>query len=103
MSIATLTEFKEYIRELTNDLNSPLQAALDSATAEVNHFLGFDAEDEFGSSGVPEDIKSACKLLAQVHADAGDVDTNENRRTAAQRLLLPYRHNTGIGQLGEAA
>lgn len=103
MSIATLTEFKEYIRELTNDLNSPLQGALDSATVEVNHFLGFDAEEQFGSSGVPEDIKHACMLLAQVHADAGDVNTNESRRTTAQRMMLPYRLNTGIGRLGEAA
>lgn len=97
--IVTLTEFKDYIRELTNDLNNPFQSALDSATAECNHFLGFNAEDEFGSSGVPQDIKHACMLLAQVHADAGDAAMNDNRRSAAQRLMLPYRIDTGFGRV----
>lgn len=96
MSLVTLTDFKAYLRELTADLDDPFQMALDSATAEASNFLGFDAVIEFGT-GVPSDVQMACMLLGQVHADLGDPETNESRRGAAQRLLLPYRLNTGIG------
>lgn len=97
MTIASLTAFKQQMRELTNDLDDPFEMALDSATLECNHFLGFDAEEEYGSSGAPSDVVMACMLLAQVHADMGTPDANEARRAAAQRLMLPYRVNTGIG------
>ena len=96
MSIATLSDFKHYLRELTTDLDDPLQMALESATAECNHFVGFDIENEFGS-GIPSDLLMACMVLAQVHADVGDPEANEGRRAAAQRLMLPYRLNSGIG------
>jgi formylmethanofuran dehydrogenase subunit E-like metal-binding protein len=99
MSIANLVELKDYLRELTDDLDDVLVMALDSATAECNHFVGFDVEAEYGSSTVPGDIVMACLLLAQVHFDAGDSETNEYRRTAAHRLLQPYRLNTGIGSV----
>ncbi len=97
MSIITLSALKAYLRELTTDLDPPLTVALESASAEVRHFLGFDPETEFGSSDIPSDLAMAAMLLAQVHADAGDPVQNEARRVAAQRLLLPYRTNTGIG------
>lgn len=103
MSIATLADFKQYLRELTTDLDATFQMALDSATTECNNFLGFDAEDEFGSSGVPADITMACMVLAQVHADMGDPEANDHRRVAAQRLLTPYRVNTGFGNIASAA
>lgn len=96
MSIATIEDFKAYLRELTTDLDDPFQMALDSATAECNNFVGFDIEGEFGT-GVPADLTMACMLLAQVHADLGDPEANEGRRAAAQRLMLPCRLNTGIG------
>lgn len=97
MSIATLATFKAYLRELTTDIDPSLTLALESASTEVRHFLGFDPETEFGSSDIPSDLAMAAMLLAQVHADAGDPVQNEARRVAAQRLLLPYRINTGIG------
>lgn len=96
MSIADLTTFKQYLRELTTDLDDPFQLALESATGECNSFLGFDAIDQFGTA-IPPEIVMACMLLAQVHADMGDPEANEGRRAAAQRLMLPYRLNTGIG------
>ena len=49
MSIASLSDFKLYMREATTDLDATFQQALDSATAEVNSFLGMDAETDFGS------------------------------------------------------
>lgn len=97
MSIATLATFKAYLRELTTDIDPSLNLALESASHEVRHFLGFDPETEFGSSDIPADITLACCLLGQCHADAGDPASNEARRGAAQRLLLPYRRDTGIG------
>lgn len=97
MSIATLSQFREFVRELTSDLDSPFQLALDAATSEANGFLGFDVEAEFESTEPPSDIVMACMLLAQVHADAGAVNDGEYRRAAAQNLLLPYRLNIGFG------
>lgn len=97
MSIATLADLKNHLRELTTDLDDPFQMALDSATAECEHFVGFGIADEFGSAGVPSDIVMACVLLAQVHADMGAPEANEARRAAAQRLLLPYRVDCGFG------
>ena len=97
MTNASLSQFKAFVRELTNDLDSPFQLALESATAEVDSFLGFDVQLEYGSEGPPSDIVMACLLLAQVHADAGDPAANEHRRTAAHRLLTPHRENTGFG------
>lgn len=95
MTIATLSEFKSYARELTNDLDDTFELALESASAEVRHYVGFDPEEE---SGGPEpDQVIACCLLAAVHGDVGDPTTNEYRRRAAQRLLDPYRLNTGFG------
>lgn len=95
MTIATLEQFKSYVRELTNDLDATFELALESASAEVKHYLGFDPEAE---SGGPEpDIVMACCLLAAVHGDVGDPATNAYRRRAAQRLLDPYRRNTGFG------
>lgn len=103
MSIATLADFKLYMRELTADLDATFQLALDSATAEVNAYLGMDAETDFGSEGIPSDVVMACMLLAQVHADMGDPEGNDHRRVAAQRLLTPYRLNTGFGATEVAA
>lgn len=98
MSIANLTDFKAFLRQLSNDLDSPFQLALDAATAEANAFVGFDIEIEYDSTEPPSDIVMAAMLLAQVHADAGDAATNEARRVAAQRLLMPYRIDTGFGR-----
>lgn len=95
MTIATLEQFKDYVRELTNDLDDTFTLALESASAEVRHYLGFDPEAE--SDGPEPDIVMACCLLAAIHADAGDPQVNAYRLRAAQRLLDPYRRNTGFG------
>jgi hypothetical protein len=87
VSIVTLSDFKAYLRELTNDLDTPLTAALASANAEVTHRLGYDPAEEHGTD----------MLLASVHADAADVPQLEYRRTAAYRLLDPWRLTTGFG------
>ena len=96
MSIATLEQFKEFIRELSSDLDSPFQLALEAAGAEANSFCGFDLEAEFDGTAPPSDVVMAVMLLAQVHSDAGDVDTAEYRRVAAHRLLTPYRRDSGL-------
>lgn len=99
MTIATLAQFKDYVRELTTDLDDTFTLALESATSEVNAYLGMDAETDFGSDGAPPDVVMACMVLAQVHADMGDPEQNDHRRVAAHRLLTPYRVNTGFGSV----
>lgn len=91
MTIATLEQFKDYIRELSTDLDPTLELCLQSASAEVRHYLGFDPEE-------PEpDMVIACCLLASIHADAGDPATNRYRQQAAHALLRPHRLDSGIG------
>lgn len=94
MTIATLEQFKDYVRELTNDLDDAFELALESATSEVIHYLGDVPVD---SGGAEPDIVMACCLLAAIHADVGDPQVNAYRRRAAMRLLDPYRLNTGFG------
>src|SRR3546814_14264563 len=96
MTIATLEQFKSYFRELTTDLDDAFTLALESASAEVRHYLGFDPDAD---SGGPEpDVVIACCLLAAIHGDVGDPQVNAYRRRAAQRLMDPYRPNTEIGR-----
>lgn len=94
MSIATLDQFKGFIREIADDLDLTFQLALQSATAEANAEVGFDIESEL--IPVPSDIVMACLLLAQTHVDAGSVEENVYRRAAASSLLRPYRTTTGM-------
>ena len=96
MSIVTLTQFKQHLRELSDDLDDPFQLALNAAEAEANAFVGFDIDEEFGDDEPPSDIVMAAMLLAQIHADGGAVNDNEYRRAAAQGLLRPYRRDTGM-------
>lgn len=95
MTIATLEQFKSYARELSSDLDAAFTLALESASAEVRNYLGFDPEE---TSGGPEpDQVIACCVLAAIHADASDPALNDFRRTAALNLLFPYRLSSGIG------
>ena len=50
MSIVDVATFKTYIRELSDDLDDAFQMALDSASAEAIHYLGFDPVDSNGSA-----------------------------------------------------
>lgn len=103
MSVFTLPDFKAYLRELTADLDNPLQMALDAAIAEASGFVGFDLDEAYGdSSGPPSDLAMAVFLLAQTHADAGGPADNEYRRGAAQKLLTRYRVDPGFVGAGAA-
>lgn len=93
--IADLPRFKTYMRELTDDLDGAFTFALESAAREVNAYLGFDVEVEYGADA-PADILMGCVLLAHVHAEPGDVEMNEHRVAAAHRLLSPYRKTIGF-------
>ena len=98
MSILALADFKTYLRELTVDLDNPLQMALDAAESEAEGFLGAMLNNYADSSGsLPGDLAMAVFLLAQTHADAGGPTDNDYRRGAAQKLLVRYRTDSGIG------
>ena len=90
MSIATIEDFRAFLRVTGSDLDPTLDLALRAASTEVRHYLGFDPVE-------PEpDMVIACCLLAQTHVDAGSPDDQNHRREAAHRLLRPYRLETGI-------
>ncbi|WP_242107209.1 hypothetical protein [Luteimonas aquatica] len=95
MSILTLPNLKAYLREISADLDLPLEMARAAAVAEANAFCGVDLDAEF-ADGAPGDVVMACCLLAQAHADPATPDENEYRRGAAQKLLFPYRRASGV-------
>lgn len=91
MTIATLQEFKGFIRELSDDLDATLQLALTAASAECVRYLGAGP----GEAATP-DVVVACCLLAQTYADAGTAEDNHHRREAAYRLMHPHRLGSGL-------
>ena len=90
MTIATIYEFRDFLRVTGSDLDPALDLALRSASAEVRHYLGFDPEEP------DPDMVIACCLLAQTHVDAGSPEDQNHRREAAHGLLRPHRLDTGI-------
>src|SRR3546814_2283320 len=48
MTIATLEQLKSYVRDLSKDLEDAFTLALESASAEVRNYLGFDPDAESG-------------------------------------------------------
>lgn len=100
MSIITLDTFKGFLRELSTDLDVPLQLALDAGEAEASAFLGVDIATEYATVEPPPDIVMGILYLARVHADEGDA---ERYRSIGQKLLQPYRVNTGFGNIGSIA
>lgn len=94
MSIITLDVFKGFLRELSDDLDEPLRLALDAGEAEASAFLGFSVAEEYAEAEPPAEVVMGAMYFARCHADEGDA---ERYRSIAQKLLLPYRLNTGIG------
>lgn len=93
MSIIDLATFKGFLRELSNDLDSIYQLALDAGEAEASAFLGFKIAEQYAGAEPEADVTLGVLYLARVHADEGD---SNRYRSIAQSLLLPYRLNTGI-------
>ena len=104
MSIVALSDFKAYLRELTGDLDDPLQMALDAAIAEASGFVGFDLVEAYdNSSGTPSDGAMAVFLLAQTYVDGIGVNEVDHCRAIAQKLLTRYRVDPGFVGVGAVA
>lgn len=101
MSIAPLSAFKDYLRELTDDLDDPMQMALDAAIAEASGFTGFDLVEAYDdSNGAPSDVVMAVFLLAQTYVDGIGVNESNHCRAIAQKLLTRYRVDPGFVGVG---
>ena len=96
MSIATLTMFRAFLREVpSTELDLLRTEALDAAEVQANKFVGYDIAAEF--EGAPtSDIRNAVYLMGQNLIDQGSPDEVEMRRARAESLLRPYRRDTGI-------
>lgn len=97
MSIVPLADYRAFLREVQDtSLDGVLQQSLDAAEGHASAFLGFDIALEFDAEPVPAEIKSAVTLIAQTLTDQLAPEECEWRRAAAERLLRPYRIETGI-------
>lgn len=97
MSWLSLVEYRALLREVPDaGLDVVLQSHLDSAELEVAGFIGFDPVIEFGTLGIPADLKTAGYLIAQCHSDQLPVAEAEYRRAAAERILRHHRREVGI-------
>lgn len=96
MSIATLTMFRAFLREVpSTELDLLLTEALDAAEVQADKFVGYDIAAELGGA-TTSDIRNAVYLLGQNLIDQGSADEVEMRRARAESLLRPYRRDTGI-------
>ena len=99
MSIPTMTEAKDFLRELSNDLDPAIAIAIAGAQSEMDGFIGGDPSGERwpDPEEVPGDVKAAGLMLVRCHFEEGDAMQAELWRGVAQKLLLRYRTDSGIG------
>ncbi len=95
MSIVTLAEHRAFMRELQDAALDPvLQQSLNAAQEQVEHFIGFDLIEFDGD--VPASIKQAISTLAMCMTDAMPAEVEQQARAGIERLLRPYRRETGL-------
>lgn len=99
MSIPTMAEAKDYLRQIGDDLDAAIAVAAAAAQAEVDAFIGGDPSAERWPlpEDVPGDVKAAALMLARIHFEEGDAVQAELWRGAAQKLLFRYRVDSGVG------
>lgn len=98
MSIPTMTEAKDFLRELSNDLDPAIAIAIAGAQSEMDGFIGGDpSADRWPEpEDVPGDVKAAGLMLVRCHFEEGDPTQAELWRGIAQKLLLRYRTDSGV-------
>ncbi len=98
MSIPTTTDAKSFLRIIGGDLDAALNIAIFGAQCEMDAFLGGDsASTRWPTDGaVPGDVKAAALILTRIHFEESDPERAELWRSAAQKLLVPYRADPGF-------
>lgn len=95
MSAPTLSEFRQFMREMHDaELDPVLQSALDAATDRVESFIGYSL-DEY-EADVPPVIRMAIMSLAMLETDNLDSDKEQQIEARVERALRPYRRETGV-------
>ena len=99
MSIASMLEARTYLRIIGNDLDAALAIAIAAAEAELDGFIGGDTSATRwpDPEDLPGDVKAAALMLVRIHFEEGDAAQAELWRGIAQRLLVRYRTDSGIG------
>ena len=99
MTIPTLTQAKTHLRLIDSDLDPAVAIAIDAAESEMDNFIGGDpnAERWPTEEDVPGAVLRAALLLVEANFEPNTPEVAELLRGIAQKLLLPYRLNTGIG------
>ena len=99
MNIVTLPEARAYLRIIGTDLDAALAIAIAAAEAELDGFIGGDTSATRwpDPEDLPGDVKAAALMLVRIHFEEGDAAQAELWRGIAQRLLVRYRTDSGIG------
>jgi len=92
MSITTLLEVKQSIRQTHDDDDALLQRLIDSAESEAMRFIGATAT----SSYLPDDVINGVILMVQADYD-GDPLMRQKYRDAAEALWMPHATNDRTG------
>lgn len=93
MKLIELELLKGYLRILGEDLDTQVTLAAVAAEAEASVFVGFNLATRFIPEDVPSDISMALFVLTKAHIED---DKADHFRGIAQRLLLPYREESGV-------
>ena len=99
MSIVILPEARAYLRIIGTDLDPAITVAMAAAESEVAGFIGGDTPATRWPDPVPApgDVKAAALMLVRLHFEESNAVQAELWRGIAQRLLVRYRTDSGIG------
>lgn len=99
MGIVNMFEARDYLRIVGADLDPVIAIAIAAAEAEVDAFIGGEpsAVRWPDPESVPGDVKASAMMLVRLHFEEGDAMQAELWRGIAQKLLVRYRTDSGIG------
>lgn len=98
MSIPTMTQAKIHLRQIEPDLDPAIAIAIDAAQSEMDNFIGGEpsAERWPDELAVPGAVVRAALLLVEANFDSQTPEAADLLRAIAQKLLVPYRVDSGL-------
>lgn len=98
MSIPTMTQAKIHLRQIEADLDPAIAIAIDAAQSELDNFIGGVSSTERWPDEVivPGAVLRAALFLVEANFEPNTPEAADLLRAIAQKLLLPYRVDSGM-------